>query len=104
MRASTTPCASWSGCRKTSITGSWSRATKSWWRADEDRKPAGRQAMRAIWKTLSWAAVMGAMAPGFAQERGAAATGYPEKPVRVIVAQGAGGNADTQARLFATQL
>jgi tripartite-type tricarboxylate transporter receptor subunit TctC len=29
---------------------------------------------------------------------------YPEKPVRVIVAQGVGGNADTQARLFATKL
>jgi tripartite-type tricarboxylate transporter receptor subunit TctC len=29
---------------------------------------------------------------------------YPEKPVRVIVAQGVGGNADTQARLFAAKL
>lgn len=29
---------------------------------------------------------------------------YPAKPVRVIVAQPAGGNADTQARMFATKL
>jgi len=33
-----------------------------------------------------------------------AAEGYPARPVRVIVAQTAGGNADAQARLFATRL
>ena len=60
--------------------------------------------MRVGWKTLAWAAAMGLMAPGFAQDGGIAATRYPEKPVRVIVAQAVGGNADTQARLFATKL
>jgi tripartite-type tricarboxylate transporter receptor subunit TctC len=33
-----------------------------------------------------------------------AADGYPVKPVRVVVAQGAGGNADVQARLFGARL
>lgn len=40
----------------------------------------------------------------FGQGATAAADLYPMKPVRVIVAQPAGGNADTQARLFATKL
>jgi tripartite-type tricarboxylate transporter receptor subunit TctC len=40
--------------------------------------------------------------PGAVGAQGAA--GYPQKPVRVIVAQGAGGNADVQARLFGARL
>src|SRR5689334_23051824 len=40
--------------------------------------------------------------PGAVGAPGAA--GYPQKPVRVIVAQGAGGNADVQARLFGARL
>jgi len=40
--------------------------------------------------------------PGAVGAQGAA--GYPQKPVRVIVAQGAGGNADVQARLFGAKL
>jgi tripartite-type tricarboxylate transporter receptor subunit TctC len=44
-----------------------------------------------------------AVLPGVVAARGAA-DGYPARPVRVIVAQTAGGNADAQARLFATRL
>ncbi|MBI3043422.1 MAG: tripartite tricarboxylate transporter substrate binding protein [Betaproteobacteria bacterium] len=40
---------------------------------------------------------------GVAAAQGAAA-GYPARPVRVLVAQTAGGNADAQARLFAARL
>jgi tripartite-type tricarboxylate transporter receptor subunit TctC len=40
----------------------------------------------------------------FAQGSVPGAGDYPAKPVRVVVAQGAGGNADSQARLFATKL
>ncbi len=43
-----------------------------------------------------------ALLPGAVGAQGAA--GYPQKPVRVIVAQGAGGNADVQARLFGARL
>jgi tripartite-type tricarboxylate transporter receptor subunit TctC len=46
------------------------------------------------------------LVPGLALGQGAAVRGddYPVKPVRVIVAQPAGGNADAQARLFAARL
>jgi tripartite-type tricarboxylate transporter receptor subunit TctC len=48
----------------------------------------------------------GALLPWFACGQGAApsAAGYPMKPVRVVVAQTAGGNTDLQARIFATKL
>ena len=40
----------------------------------------------------------------FSQGSTGPADGYPARPVRVVVAQGAGGNADVQARLFAAKL
>ena len=51
-------------------------------------------------------AVAAGMVPylAFAQGSVPGAGDYPAKPVRVVVAQGAGGNADSQARLFATKL
>lgn len=49
--------------------------------------------------------VAAGMVPYLAFGQGSAlrADDYPAKPVRVIVAQGVGGNADAQARLFATK-
>jgi tripartite-type tricarboxylate transporter receptor subunit TctC len=67
--------------------------------------PASGAVFNRCWN-IGLAAVVAGALPCFAQQSapGSGAGRYPGKPVRVIVAQAVGGNADSQARLFATKL
>ncbi len=53
-----------------------------------------------------WAIAVGVLSPclAYGQDSAPGAGAYPAKPVRVVVAQPAGGNADAQARVFAGKL
>ena len=50
------------------------------------------------------AAVIAAAAPAAGQTAAAAGTGYPDRPVRLVIGQAAGGAVDTIARLVAERL
>jgi tripartite-type tricarboxylate transporter receptor subunit TctC len=63
---------------------------------------------KAVWKTTSWKMIVlgGLVAVAFAYSFSAAiaADGYPQKPVRLLIAFAPGGSTDAVGRLIATKL